>query len=82
MSVEMLRHVRTAMASQSSHAEVDRLYIKDIILNRLSSSRIEPCPGTLDALIDDMVHYMEKSVADFAEFMKEKKSLDSTANPE
>ena len=82
LSTGMLRHVRSAIAAAASEEAVDRLYVKDIILNRLSRLRIEPPVGALDALIDDVVHYLDKSLADFAEFIKEDKSLDSPDDPE
>ena len=81
-SSQVLKQAREALSRNASDEEIDRLYIRDIIKNRLAHADIVPCPGTLDALIDDMSHYLEKSLADFAEFIHENKRLDNNVDSE
>ena len=51
--------------------KLDSLLIKNIILNDLVPSGIEPGLGELNALIDDIENYIKKSIDEFISFMKE-----------
>lgn len=64
--------------SSSSH-NPDSLFIRNIIHNRLASLGIDASPGELDALADDIEHYIDTTFDHFVTFFKERRSQGGSA---
>jgi len=70
--LQLIRNFFHSSAPSYKNESLEKLIIQNILHNRFSGSGVKPDQSEFDALADDIHYYMQKSLNDFIEFVKDR----------